>query len=72
MAMPYLRLADFMAIAIALSVLFLKEGIDEFGWSVRIAESPAWTVRHLYMVVMVVYILLLGVLNGDQFIYFQF
>ena len=72
MAMPYLRLADFMAIAIALCVLFVKEGIDEFGWQVRISESPAWSIRHLYMVVMIAYILLLGVLNGDQFIYFQF
>jgi len=72
MAMPYLRFADFMAIAIALSVLFVKEGIDEFGWQVRISESPAWSVRHVYMVAMIAYILLLGVLNGDQFIYFQF
>ena len=70
--MPYLQLADFLAIGMALALLFLKECIDEFGWSMRISESPQWWLRHLYMVVMIVYIILLGVLNGDQFIYFQF
>lgn len=70
--MPYMRVADFMAIAMALSLLLLKESIDEFGWKVRISESENWTVRHLYLVGMIAYIILFGVLNGDQFIYFQF
>lgn len=72
LAMPYLRLADFLAIGLALSLLFLKEGIDEFGWKIRISESCFGAVRYLYMVAMIIYIILLGVLNGDQFIYFQF
>ncbi len=70
--MPYLQLADFLAISMALALLFLKESVDEFSWPVRISESPQWWLRHLYMVAMIVYIILLGVLNGDQFIYFQF
>lgn len=72
LAFPYLRLADFLAIGLALSLLFLKEGIDEFGWNIRISESRFGVVRYLYMVAMISYIILLGVLNGDQFIYFQF
>ena len=58
--------------AFALSILMAKEIIDEFGWNVRMAESRYWVVRHTYIVVMIALILLLGVLGGDQFIYFQF
>ncbi|MDD2954242.1 MAG: MBOAT family protein [Parabacteroides sp.] len=72
LAFPYLRLADFLAIGLALSLLFLKESIDEFGWKIRISESRFGAVRYLYMVAMITYIILFGVLNGDQFIYFQF
>ena len=69
---PYLRLADFLAIAMALSILVFKECKDEFKWNIHIANSQNWLVRHLYIVLAITYLILFGVLNGDQFIYFQF
>ncbi|MBQ3188907.1 MAG: MBOAT family protein [Bacteroidaceae bacterium] len=71
-AMPYMRVADFLAIALALLIVFFKELLDEYGSKIRISDSPIWIVRHFYIAVMVAFIILLGVLNGDQFIYFQF
>lgn len=72
MQQPYLQLANWGAAFLALCIVFLKESKDEFGW--KISLSPAWSfsAAHLYMIGMVSYLLLLGVLNGDQFIYFQF
>jgi len=72
LSMPYMRVADFLAIALSLTVVFAKEIIDEYGLKVRISDSPVWLVRHMYIVGMIAFIILLGVLNGDQFIYFQF
>lgn len=69
---PYMRVADFLAIALALTIVFIKEIIDEHDLKIRISESPVWIVRHMYIVGMIAFIILLGVLNGDQFIYFQF
>ena len=72
LAIPYMRVADFLAIALALTVVFTKETIDEYGLKIRISDSPVWIVRHMYIVAMIAFIILFGVLNGDQFIYFQF
>lgn len=69
---PYMRVADFLAIALALFIMFIKELIDEHRLKIRISDSPIWMVRHLYITFMVAFIILMGVLNGDQFIYFQF
>lgn len=69
---PYVRVADFLAIALALFIMFIKELIDEHCLKIRISDSPIWMVRHLYITVMIAFIILMGVLNGDQFIYFQF
>ena len=69
---PKLEFAHWFAIAIAFAVLFIKEFIDEF----RLKSSESFlqrpVVQHFYMIVMICYILLFGVLGGDQFIYFQF
>lgn len=70
--MPYLRMADFLAIAMALFIVLIKELIDEYKLNIHISDSRIWVVRHLYIVFIVAYIILFGVLNGDQFIYFQF
>lgn len=69
---PKLEIANFIAIGLALVILTAKELTDEFNLKFRIAESQSWLVRHLYLVFMISYIILLGVLGGDQFIYFQF
>ena len=69
---PYMQFSVFSAIAFALAAVFAKETIDEFGLKIRISNSPVWLVRHSYIVFMVIVILLFGVLDGGQFIYFQF
>ena len=72
MGMPASEYATYMSVAMALSVLLFKEMKDEFGWNIHISESRYWLVRHLYLIIMTAYILLFGVLDGGQFIYFQF
>ena len=69
---PMLEYANFIAIGVAMIFLLSKGLADEFQWKMRIATSPSWLVRHIYLAVMIAYIILFGVLGGDQFIYFQF
>lgn len=64
--------ANLAAIALALMILLFKEAAEEWQWNIHIADSRSWAVRHLYIVLMIAYLLLFGVLGGDQFIYFQF
>lgn len=63
---------DLCLSAFAIAVLLAKELTEELGWNIHVAESRYWLVRHLYIIVMTALTLLLGVLGGDQFIYFQF
>ncbi len=69
---PYPEYANFIAIGLAMTVLLTKEFADEFQWKIRVAESKSWLVSHVYLILMIAYIILFGVLGGDQFIYFQF
>ena len=69
---PKREFANWFGIMIALGIMLYKELCEELGWKINPAESKSWTVRHLYIVLMIAYILLFGVLGGDQFIYFQF
>ena len=74
-SMPDISFAMFTDLTLAflaLGILLLKETADEWGTGIRIADSSSWIVRHVYIFVMIAYILLFGVLGGDQFIYFQF
>ena len=60
------------ACILALALLFVKELSLEcnWRWTKRVSQSPV--LSHIYMIVMIVYIILFGVFRGDQFIYFQF
>lgn len=70
---PFINtIPDMILIAIALLIVFFKESIDEFGWKISISKSPYWLIRHLYIIGIIIYIIMFGVLNGGQFIYFQF
>ncbi len=69
---PKLEFANFIAIGLAMIILLTKEFADEYHWKIRFAESRSWLVRHIYLIFMIAYIVLFGVLGGDQFIYFQF
>ena len=75
MGLPNVTFAMFTELclaALAIALLLLKELSDEFCWKWHISESRYWLVRHSYIVSMIAMILLFGVLDGDQFIYFQF
>lgn len=69
---PKPEFANLIAMGLAMSVLLFKEFADEYNWGVSLAESKSWLVRHTYLIMMIAYIILFGVLGGDQFIYFQF
>jgi len=61
----------FMALC-SLLLLVLKDSFDQFGAKVRLFNSKYAVVRYLSIAILIVYILLFGVLEGGQFIYFQF
>ena len=74
MDVPDITFAMFTEITlalVALAILFCKEVSEELGWKPILHWRPA-VVSHLYIVFLIVFILLFGVLDGDQFIYFQF
>jgi len=72
MGLPHMEIAHFLAIGAALFIWTCKALADEYGWRIRLSSSSLSLWRHLFLILMVAYILLFGVLNGDQFIYFQF
>lgn len=75
MELPNVTFAMFTELclaALAIALLLIKELSDKFCWKWHISESRYWLVQHLYIVGMIAMILLFGVLDGDQFIYFQF
>lgn len=69
---PFIEYSSILPIGMALSLMFFKECKDEFHWNIHLSDSRYTIVRHLYIAVLICYILLFGILNGDQFIYFQF
>ena len=69
---PKPETANFIAIGLALTIMFGKELSEEIKWPMRNVVSKSWLVCHIYLVLMIAYIILFGVLGGDQFIYFQF
>lgn len=72
MGVPMLRLADFGAIFIAVALLTIKDMKEERGSNIHFLTSENRFVQILSIVIMILFILLMGVLNNDQFIYFQF
>jgi hypothetical protein len=75
MGIPNVTFAMFSELclaAFAITLLLIRELSDEFCWKWHISKSHYWLVQHLYIVGMIALILLFGVLDGDQFIYFQF
>lgn len=57
---------------LCLSVLFIKDFFDEFLGSVKLLNSSNVYISSLTSAILLCLILLLGVLDGGQFIYFQF
>lgn len=81
LGMPFLKIADLMAVALALFIVLVKEIREERRVRVNRVNKDKMTSRtsilewlgtQFYIVTLVAFIVLFGVLNGDQFIYFQF
>lgn len=71
-AEPYHALGTFIGIAAAMPILVVKEYMDEFQLYPLRTLANNWLIRHAGIAVLVTYILLFGVLDSNQFIYFQF
>lgn len=71
---PYIVWAHILIIAFVLALLMIQEIVYERGFHITSIKN-IWlqhTVRYLFIVLTIAFIMLFGVLNGDQFIYFQF
>ena len=56
----------------SLMILIIKEYVDEFKPNIRFLNSDKVAVRYTTQLFLIIYILLFAVLDGGQFIYFQF
>lgn len=56
----------------SMMIMLFKDGFDQFGAKVKLFNSKYAAVRYISVASLIVYVLLLGVLEGGQFIYFQF
>lgn len=71
---PFRFFTHMVAIAVAVTMVALYEILHDNGITLSLVRNPK--VRYIltctFCITMTCYILLFGVLNGDQFIYFQF
>lgn len=56
----------------SLAILVVKDTLDQTNSHIKLFHSKCFVVRFLSVALLVSYILLFGVLEGGQFIYFQF
>ena len=70
--MPFVD-ADTLSVAFfAMAIVFIYDFIKEKNLNLHLLSSKYMLVRYLTAVLLIVYILAFGVLNGGSFIYFQF
>lgn len=71
---PFRHVTLYVGIAAALIVVISFESVQEKGisFSVTTSERKKTVLAGIFCISIICYILLFGVLNGDQFIYFQF
>ena len=69
---PYIPLTVLVLSAFAIAVVLTKEIAEERGIKLFATTRRNAVVRHAMTSVTIAYIILFGVLGGDQFIYFQF
>lgn len=69
---PDMQYGVLIASVIAISVLLFKEFAVESRWHWYEKVVKSKVILHIYLVFIISYIILFGVFNGDQFIYFQF
>lgn len=70
--MPFVDTTVFAIGGMSLLVLAIKDLHDEFGWGTDLLRSRNRAISHLSVAAFTAYIVLFGVLDGGQFIYFQF
>ena len=70
--LPYRESGTVLGITMALLLLFVKESLQEAQWRSPVTGISRICVQHLYLSLMIAAILLFGVLDSTQFIYFQF
>ena len=70
--MPFLDTNTLMMAFFAMTLVFAYDFIKEKQLNIHLLSSKNIVVRYLTAVLLIVYILAFGVLNGGSFIYFQF
>lgn len=70
--MPFLDTNTLMMAFFAMAIVFIYDFIKEKNLNIHLLSSKYMVVRYLTSVLLIVYILAFGVLNGGSFIYFQF
>ena len=69
---PNLQYGILIAATIAIFILLLKELAIEYRWHWYEKATKSKLFLHIYLILLISYIILFGVFSGDQFIYFQF
>ena len=70
--MPFLDSNTLPMAFFAMAIVFIYDFIKEKNLNIHLLSSKYMVVRYLTAVLLIVYILAFGVLNGGSFIYFQF
>jgi len=68
----YIDMSVFSIGGLSLVILIIKDVIDEFKLNLNLLNSKYPIIRYSSVVFLISYILLFGVLESGQFIYFQF
>lgn len=69
---PFTNFSVFAMGGFSVLLLFVKELTDEYGIGMRVIHAKNLFVSHVSTAALCSYIVLFGVLDGGQFIYFQF
>ena len=70
--MPFLDTNTLSMAFFAMAIVFIYDFIKEKNLNIHLLSSKYMVVRYLTAVLLIVYILAFGVLNGGSLIYFQF
>ena len=70
--LPFLDTNTLAMAFFAMAIMFIYDFIKEKNLNIHLLSSKYLVVRYLTAVLLIVYILAFGVLNGGSFIYFQF
>lgn len=69
---PFLDTNTLLMGFVAMAIIFIYDLVKEKHLNMRLLSSRFMVVRYLTAIMLIVYILAFGVLNGGSFIYFQF